>query len=398
MSPRTVSRILAAAGLLAVVACSDEQLPTAPSRAILAGPAASAILDWNAQARSLVAANRLSPLAAGRVHAALGMAQYAAVQSIANPDFTQLAGGGYGAGGRALFEARRGAVAGASAEVLAFFFPAAASALDQAAADMGEAGAGGVHPEFKRGVASGRTAAAAVIEHCRHDGFTTPWQGPAPTGAGIWIPNSLPPAGGTLGSVTTYFLTSGSQFRPAAPPAFGSAAFNAAVQEVEFITQNRTAQQLAIARAWDYAAGTPTPVGYWNSKAGEYIEQNGLDDAAAARVFGLMHAAMFDAAIGCWDAKYYYWTIRPYQASTGVALALGAPNHPSYPSGHSCASSSAARILTHFFPDRAGDLDALVTEAGLSRVYAGIHFMFDVTAGQQLGRAVADWAIANSGM
>ncbi|HEY0673742.1 MAG TPA: vanadium-dependent haloperoxidase [Longimicrobiales bacterium] len=398
MSERTVPRVLTLFAFVGIAACSSDQLPTTPNTSILAGPAASATLGWQAQARSLVAANRLSPLAAGRIHAALGLAQHAAVLSVDESEFSQLERGGYGAGGRALFEARRGAVAGASAQVLAFFFPAAAAAIDQTLANMGDAGAGGVHPEYRRGVASGRAAADVVIERCRNDGFTRPWQGPAPTGPGIWIPGSLPPAGGTLGGVTPHFLNSGAQFRPAPPPAFGSAAFDAAVQEVVLVTQNRTPQELAIARLWDYAAGTPTPVGYWNSKASEYVVQNDLDDAAAARVFGLMHAAMFDALIGCWDAKYYYWTIRPYQASSAVALALGAPNHPSYPSGHSCVSSSAGRVLAHFFPDRAAELDALVTEAGLSRVYAGIHYLFDVTAGQQLGRAVADWALANSGM
>jgi hypothetical protein len=44
---------------------------------------------------------------------------------------------GYGAGGRGLFEASRGAVAGASAQVLSWFFPAAAGALEQKLADQG---------------------------------------------------------------------------------------------------------------------------------------------------------------------------------------------------------------------------------------------------------------------
>ena len=105
---------------------------------------------------------------------------------------------------------------------------------------------------------------------------------------------------------------------------------------------------------------------------------------------------MMDAMIGCWDAKYFYWTLRPTQADPGITLTFGLPNHPSYPSGHSCISSAAATVLAEVFPDRATELNALVTEAGLSRMYAGIHYRFDITAGQDLGQAVAHWAIAHA--
>jgi membrane-associated phospholipid phosphatase len=102
--------------------------------------------------------------------------------------------------------------------------------------------------------------------------------------------------------------------------------------------------------------------------------------------------------IGCWDAKYYYWTIRPSQADAGITLAFGLPNHPSYPSGHSCVSAAAATVLTDLFPERSTELDTWVTEAGLSRMYAGIHYRFDIIAGQDLGRAVAEWAIAHANL
>lgn len=53
-------------------------------------------------------------------------------------------------------------------------------------------------------------------------------------------------------------------------------------------------------------------------------------------------------------------------------------------------------MLGHFFPDRAAELRTWVTEAGLSRMYAGIHYRFDITAGGALGEAVARWAIAHA--
>ena len=108
-----------------------------------------------------------------------------------------------------------------------------------------------------------------------------------------------------------------------------------------------------------------------------------------------MHAAQFDAQLGCFETKYVYFTVRPYQV-VPITTVLAPPAHPSYPSGHSCISSSAARVLAHFFPSHTAELDAQVTEAGVSRIYAGIHYRFDLTAGKTLGVATANWAIARA--
>jgi hypothetical protein len=64
-----------------------------------------------------------------------------------------------------------------------------------------------------------------------------------------------------LPGVTPYYLTSAAQFRPAAPPALGSAAFNTDLDEVLTRSQGRTATELALALYWDSPAGTPTPPG-----------------------------------------------------------------------------------------------------------------------------------------
>ena len=87
--------------------------------------------------------------------------------------------------------------------------------------------------------------------------------------------------------------------------------------------------------------------------------------------------------------------IRPSQAEPLITLVFPLPNYPAYPSGHACLTSSAARVLEHFFPARTTEFESLVTEAGLSRIYAGIHFRFDIDAAWVLGRAVADWVISH---
>jgi hypothetical protein len=50
-------------------------------------------------------------------------------------------------------------------------------------------------------------------------------------------------------------------------------------------------------------------------------------------------------------------------------------------------------VLSAFFPEERGRFDAMVVEAGLSRMYAGIHYRFDIESGQTLGRQVAQFAI-----
>lgn len=405
MYPRTSRRLhwRAAATLTAaiVTACdapltTSAPIPTSPRQLAAATASPPVSLEWQAVARTQVATNNMNALAASRLYAAVSVAQARAVAAVGSSAGVQGAGvgDGYGAGGRALYEARRGAVAGASVRVLSFFSPTASAALEQRLAEQGESGPGGVHPQFARGVAVGRAIGDIMVTRLMNDGFTRPFTQSIPSGPGIWTPAALPPVGGTLGAATPYFLANNAQFRPAPPPAYLSPAFNADLAQVVAITTNLTPQQKAIALGWAYGAFTMTPIGYWDAVAAEYVAQAGMDEAAATEVFAMMNAAVWDALIACFEAKYYYWTLRPHQADPAVVRAFTVPNYPAYPSGHGSVSSSAARVLAYYFPARAAALDAQVTEAAMSRVYAGIHYQFDMTAARQLGAAVADYALA----
>ena len=391
----------AAAGLIIsavlVAACSDQ--PTAPrsiAPALTIGVVKPGLSSpqWQQRARALVSANNQSPVAAGRTYAALSVAQYRAVKAADKqlPAAGRTSGNGYGAGGRSNFEMQRGAVAGASAVVLSFLYPSAAAALEQQVDAEGQAGPGNVHPSFTKGEVIGRIVGQAMVTHLMNDGSSLPFTGTVPVGPQYWIPTPTM-AGANLGGVTPYFLNSTSQFRSAPPPALASAEFTTDLNEVVNIAAARTPQQIAIAQFWAFGGGTPTPLGYWNQVAADYIAEAGLDERAATHVFALMHGAQFDAQLGCFETKYHYWTVRPYQV-VSITTALAPPPHPSYPSGHSCISASAAHVLAYFFPQKTAELDALVAEAGVSRIYAGIHYRFDLTAGKILGTTVADWAIA----
>lgn len=393
------------AAAVVTVACADGSTSpltsaTAAARASRGVPdfVAPASIGWQEQARTLVGANKLSPLAAARVYAAVSVAQYHAVSAIDDSDTDgQLPENGVGPGGRSALEAHRGAVAGASAQVLSFFFPAAASSLEQRVETEGNATPGNVHPQFTRGLVAGRSAGADMVARLKADHFTAPWTGTVPVGPGLWIAHG-PPAGATFGAVTPYFLTSGDQFRPAPLPAFGLAAFVTDRNEIRALSDGRTPAQQAIALYWNFPAGTFTPPGYWDLVASDYIVAHALDERAATRAFALTTAATMDALIGCFEAKYYYWMIRPPQADPLITLTFPVPNHPSYPSAHSCASAAAATVLGSLFPDQTTELNGWVTEAGLSRMYAGIHYRFDITAGRDLGEAVGRWALAHANL
>jgi membrane-associated phospholipid phosphatase len=353
-----------------------------------------ATLEWQELARGLVALDRLPVLSAERVYSYLSIAQYAAIIKADDRDFgdRRPKGTGWGPGGRARFELERGAVTAASARMLLFFFPGHEAAIAQLARDEASA-RGATHPRFKIGLEAGKQIANAMILRAQNDRFTVAFTGTIPTGTGFWIPNGTP-IGATGANVLPWVMQSGAQFRAPPPPAFGSAAFLVDLNEIRTMSDTRTAEQLEIAGAWAYPGGTFTPAGHWNELAGRYVEEHGLNERAAAHVFALMHAAQFDAhVIACSDSKYTYWYIRPSQADPLITTPIGLPNHPSYPSGHSCAASAATTILAHFFPDRQLELERYRIEAGLSRMYAGIHYRFDIAAAVEIGRAVAQLAI-----
>jgi PAP2 superfamily len=219
-----------------------------------------------------------------------------------------------------------------------------------------------------------------------------PYRGTIPTGPGMWYsaPN-IPPIGVLVGSARPWLLDSTSQFRPAPPPAFGSPAFKAALEEVRRVGRERTPEQTSIAQRWN--AGDPWA--RWNDLASEAARRHRMSDAEAARVLAVLNIAASDAIIACFEAKYHYWTIRPSQADTTIALAdsISLPNFPSYPSGHACSAGAFDAVLGHFFPSEHAEFTRIAEEQAMSRLYGGIHYRFDNDGGLALGRLVARYAI-----
>ena len=404
-APRTIARTAAAILTVALVtACAtDKTEPTGLNASVDASssngvPFAEGLASpaWQQKARELVSAASLAAVQATHIYPILGVAQYLAVQR---------AQSAISGGGRERLEADRGAVAGASFVTMSYLFPAPASvqSFQDLLTAQANAGPGQPHPAFAAGEAIGRAVGAQIVARAIDDHFNNTNTAVPPAGgtaAGFWTPNVAGQlvAGGTLPGTMPWFLTSSDQFKPARPPAFRSADFNTALAEIRQISDTRTADQIHIATVWALSNGTPTTSGFWLSVPTDsgWVAQHSMSERETTHLYALLSSTMFDAQIGCWDEKLRSWLVRPWKADPAITTfaPVGMPNHPSYPSGHSCLSASGASVLSTFFPEHTAQLDAMVVQAGLSRMYGGIHYRFDITAGQTLGRNVARFTIA----
>ena len=412
---RASARIATAAMTLAFLAAcaTDRSGPTGVNASLDASSNAIhsterlASTVWQEKARALVATYKLIPVEGGHAYPFLGVAQYLALQraeaAIRSRGDEDQAGNSRGM--LRQYYADRGAVAGASVIALSYLFPLPADVSDLEKMVLTQAAAvpEASRPAFAAGEAIGRAVGAEIVIRARGDGWTNSFTARPPVGDAYWTSNAYPSftlTGGQLPGVRRWFLKKAKQFRPGPPPAFGSTAFKAALAQVRAFSDLKAddperIRQVGIAAYWALNPGTSLASGFWLDVASKEIAAHGLSERKATHLYALLSATIADATIGCWDAKMHYWLIRPWKADTKIITAggVGTPNHPSYPSGHSCVSGSAAEVLGAFFPDKRAALDAMVTEAGMSRVYGGIHYAFDCEAGQQLGRNVARFAI-----
>ncbi len=371
--PRARRSFLAVALAATLAACADQ--PTSPPAPPATQTAVKfwnglASVQWNQTATDLAAVRQVNIF---RLYAYLSLAQLRAAEAAAeiNPDPPISA-----------------AIGGASAAVLASFFPADVAAIEagldaQASAPQW---AGAKQADFAAGEAIGRAIGARVIAWSAGDGVGLTDPGLPPAGPGYWVsPGTI--VRQLLGA-RPFFLSSGDEFRPPPPPVFGSPEFLAALAEVRSISDTRTPRQLQIALFWNQNQ-SPFSNGPMNALARDLIVEHHRNDLDAARILFLANASAFDAIIGCFEAKYHYWFIRPAQADPGIVTTFPTPAHPSYPSAHSCISGGMTETLAQAFPRERDRVEAVAAEASISRVYAGIHYGFDVTAGLGLGRAVA---------
>jgi len=226
--------------------------------------------------------------------------------------------------------------------------------------------------------------------------------------------------------VTPFALERADQFRPGPPPDLTSERYATVFNQVKSLgianSTAATADQALTGRFWNGAIQN-----YWNEITQTVAMERNLTTAQSARLFALLNLTFADGVIAFYDAKYVYNFWRPVTAIRAADTdnnpeTLADPNwlpqstntapDPSYPGAHAVISAAGASVLISFFDSDHFDLtvtsevlagvtrsftrlSAAEEEATLSRIFAGQHFRSDLTAGQRLGRNVADFVIDN---
>ena len=257
------------------------------------------------------------------------------------------------------------------------------------------------------------------------------------------------------GNVTPFAMSAGALFRPAVGPArFPHGSYTAQANHILHITANLTDRQKVIAEYWADGPKSELPPGHWCLFA-EFVsrrDHHTLDQDV--KMFFALANALLDAGIATWDAKLAYDSPRPVTAirflkagkpirswggpGLGTVKMRGedwipyqpntfiTPPFPEYTSGHSAFSAVAAEILKSFTGSDAfghsvtikagatltepgltpakdtrlswATFTEAAEEAGMSRLYGGIHFMDGNVQGQVIGRQVGAlvWSKAQS--
>lgn len=393
---------------------------------------ADVVVDWNATMLKAIWNDATPPTVASRAMAIEGVAVYDAVDGITHSSAMYSFPG---LSGRPAAGASPQAAAIAAADtVLNSLYPAQTSLFD--AESQATMSALPHNRQTAAGVAWGQAVANAMLAWRSTDGSTaTSTYQPAPPGgpAGVYelTPGATSVLGPQWGQVTSWTMTSATQFQPPPPPALDSAEYAASFNKTKLLggttSTARTADETQYAHFWADTPGVSvTPPGHWDEIAERVSLQRHMSLQQNARVFGMLNMGLADAAICCWGAKYTYNFWRPVTAITDPRASQinpattsdptwtplwKTPNFPSYDSGHSTFSGTAEMILSslmgnnvHFTigsDDMPGvtrsyrSFSAAADEAGESRVVGGIHFEFDNQAALQAGRALGAFISKN---
>lgn len=371
-----------------------------------------AALHWNTVALDAIRALNVPPPDASRALAVESIAVYDAVAAVRHTAPFAVAMDTFGNVDADLV------AAGAAAAALEALFPAQYAGFE---ADLVHNALASRTAFASESVDLGRRIGAGVAARYADDGWNKAVAAAdLSTGPGVWRPTApayLPPLDQQWATLRPFCMEGSDAYRPAGPPALGSAAYRAAVQEVEELgsatSTTRTAEQTEIAKFWADGSGTYTPPGHWNAIAGQIAAQRGDGLFADAKMFATLNVALADAAIVAWDAKFHFDLWRPItairEADPAWTPLLSTPPFPSYVSGHSTFSAAAAAVLDSVYgsdlsfdttslglPDVVRHFNgfaAAAAEAGRSRIYGGIHFAFDDVDGQAVGREVAAVAL-----
>jgi membrane-associated phospholipid phosphatase len=303
-------------------------------------------------------------------------------------------------------------LSGVTAELLKLLFPASVEEITLKSAEQRQAAllsGKATATDSAAGLALGQAVATAFVARAGSDGMRTAggspaiWQamadGARARGEIAWksmdIP-ARPPMLPLFGNVRAWMMTPADivRERPGPPPSTSSELMAREVAEVRRYVDSGTREELFIANFWADGPSTPTPPGHWNFIAHPYVRKAGLSEVRAARVFALLNTALHDAAVACWETKYFYFNPRPSHMDPELKTIIGLPNFPSYTSGHSTFSGAAAEVLSYLFPEGASEFERQKDEASISRLYGGIHYRSDLEVGKAHGKRVGGYTVS----
>lgn len=374
------------------------------------------IMSWNEAADAIAADKGTGTPAHGRGLAILHLAMFEAVNAIERR-YTPY---------KLKLSAERGtskeaATASAGYHVLLQLHPDQKSRLD---AMLAKLLAGSSEGESKaRGIELGRQAAAQMIALLANDGSSAPESYRYITQPGVYVPTAIV-ASSTVGGWTPWAMSSGSQFRPAPPPALNSETWTRDLNEVREMgarnSTKRTAEQTEIARFW-FLTGARS----YNPVVQQMAKSKALDIVDNARLFALVAIAGIDAYIAVFDAKYHYNFWRPITAIRNADLTgnkatprdpswlpLGnTPMHPEYPCAHCITSGAVSSVLQGVVGEIAAEITLTsptapgVTrrwtrlqdyrdEVPLARIYGGFHYRFSNLVGTDMGTKIGQMTVA----
>jgi hypothetical protein len=244
---------------------------------------------------------------------------------------------------------------------------------------------------------------------------------------GAWVPTPpafVPALEPNWGTSVRRFLSEARQCT-ATPPVGDVLAKAEQTREMDMKASDN---QRAAARFWDdERVRTATPPGHWVYIAADFVEPRLRDgELSVGEAFAVMSdltLVMSDTLGQVWEEKYRYRTARPQTVLTDAGVEwrsyLTNPPFPAYPSGHAAISRAAAEVLTHHLgsvpfrsdgatesaggnrifnvtPREFEDFRAAAAEAGMSRVWGGIHTVEDIDGGIEVGSCVAALRVASS--
>jgi hypothetical protein len=272
----------------------------------------------------------------------------------------------------------------------------------------------------------GRFMADRILDARSDDGADKPGKYEHKRKLGCWLPTAPQYRDALLpdwGYVKPFAIKKGTQHQPSGPPSLAKAAYADAFHEVKRLggknSLARTEEQTQIAHFWADDAGTVTPPGHWNKIAQGIAKDRKNTLVENARLFAHLNIALADAGILCWVIKFTFEFWRPITAIRDAdgdekwTPLLNTPPFPAYISGHSTFSSAAASVLAESFgtdkvtfattsddlPDvtrKFTSLWAAAEEAGMSRIYGGIHWQFDNVDALKVGRTLGEYVFRNT--